>query len=593
MAKEQEMDAPDNMLDYLKLSQDSTNMAKPSKDYAARRKELDYRLNELKNALSPWLPQFAEIARYLLPQFGKYISNPRNTTKGLLSKIDILNSDPVQALLTLASGLLGGLSSQNKPWFRLATPSEIQDDDQTKVWLEAVVDRMRSAMDKSGIYEEFWTTYCSAASFGTHAMIIYEDQKNMFRCENIPIGQFMLSADDRGEVTTLFREFNLTLYQMVKRYGVENLSLQAQSLWENKQGYETEYTLCQAIYPYEDYNPEGKGKEKWEYVDITWEVGGDNTNILEERGFREKPFVSPRWSRLNGVDVYGDSPAMTALNDIKMLQELTASHLKALGKMEAPPLLAPSHLKDQPSVLIPNGITYTTDVVSGRMMPVYEVPYQVSSVLRAEIDVVTARIQQVFHRDLWMLLSSMEGVQPRSAMELMQRQGEKLLQLSPTLQRMQAELLSPAIERIFSIMFRRGAFPPPPPAVVELIERGMGDLKVEYVSELSVAQNARDTIPIEQFMSFIGNLSAVFPEARDKINVDEAIDDYGPSLGVSPKLINPTKQANEVRNARNQQMQQQQMMEQGLAMAQGAKTLSETQVGGGANALAMMTGGGM
>jgi hypothetical protein len=47
-----------------------------------------------------------------------------------------------------------------------------------------------------------------------------------------------------------------------------------------------------------------------------------------------------------------------------------------------------------------------------------------------------------------------------------------------------------------------------------------------------------------------------------------------------------------LRQQRNQQAQQQMAMQQSMAAAQGAKTLSDTDVGGGQNALMKMIGSG-
>jgi hypothetical protein len=41
----------------------------------------------------------------------------------------------------------------------------------------------------------------------------------------------------------------------------------------------------------------------------------------------------------------------------------------------------------------------------------------------------------------------------------------------------------------------------------------------------------------ERTTSYIGTLAAGFPEAADKLNVDEAIDDYADRAGSPPKII--------------------------------------------------------
>lgn len=580
-----------DVLNYEAMAADSKNMPL-ARDYSDLRNKLTRRLEEMRTSRSPWVTEWATLAEYIAPQMGKFILRSSQTRKGKESRKEIVNNAPYASLRTLAAGMLGGMSSPTKPWFRLTAPQDVQDDSEVKQWLAECEERIRAAMHKSNFYGALSTAYADLGLFGTHALLMYEDEETVIRCFSLPVGTYFLSADDKGDVKTLMREFNMTLYQMVERFGEKNLSDSALSMWRSRTGLEREYTLAQAIFPNKDYNPKGRGKEKWEYCDVTWEVGGDSTKLLEYKGFREKPFLAPRWSVLNGTDVYGESPAMHALPDIKSLQKLATEQLKAVGKIVSPPMLAPTSLKNEPAYLIPNGITFVPDVVAGRMTPVHEVNYQVPSIIQSMIDQVQVRIDESFFRNLWMMLDNLEGVQPRSQLELIKREGEKILQLSPVIQKVQGELLEGAIDRYFSVMFLRGLLPPPPVSMRDKMG-SKDDLKVEYTSELSVAQNAKDTVPIEQFASFTGNLAAVFPEARDKFDVDAAMDEYGSALGVNPKIIRATDKADEIREARNKQMQQQQMMEQGLAMAQGAKTLSETQVGGGTNALAMAMGGGV
>ncbi|MGH7195010.1 MAG: portal protein, partial [Candidatus Saccharimonadales bacterium] len=116
-------------------------------------------------------------------------------------------------------------------------------------------------------------------------------------------------------------------------------------------------------------------------------------------------------------------------------------------------------------------------------------------------------------------------------------------------------------------------------------------IKVEYISMLAEAQKAASTASIERLASFVGNIGAAMPQAFDNIDFDEAIDEYAEMLGVSPKIIVPTAKVMQIRAKRDQQMQQQQTLQNSVAAAQGAQTLSQTQVGGGQNALQKIMGG--
>ena len=65
--------------------------------------------------------------------------------------------------------------------------------------------------------------------------------------------------------------------------------------------------------------------------------------------------------------------------------------------------------------------------------------------------------------------------------------------------------------------------------------------------------------------------------ALGKLNIDQAIDDYGNMVGVPATIIATSEQVAQVREERAKQQQQQQAMQTSMAAVQGAKTLSETQ----------------
>jgi len=115
-------------------------------------------------------------------------------------------------------------------------------------------------------------------------------------------------------------------------------------------------------------------------------------------------------------------------------------------------------------------------------------------------------------------------------------------------------------------------------------------IQVDYISMLAMAQKGIATAGIEKLWAFAGNLAAVKPDILDKLNSDQTIDEYASALGVSPKIIVSDEDAAKARQGRAQQAQMAQATEMAATAAQGAKTLSETDVGGGINAMQMMLG---
>ena len=129
-------------------------------------------------------------------------------------------------------------------------------------------------------------------------------------------------------------------------------------------------------------------------------------------------------------------------------------------------------------------------------------------------------------------------------------------------------------------------------AAAAISARPATHIEIDYISMLAMAQKGIATAGIEKFWAFAGNLAAVKPDILDKLNSDQTIDEYAAALGVSPKIVVSDEDAAAARQGRAQQQQMQEAAALAAQGAQGAKTLSETDVGGGINALQMMLGTG-
>jgi hypothetical protein len=172
----------------------------------------------------------------------------------------------------------------------------------------------------------------------------------------------------------------------------------------------------------------------------------------------------------------------------------------------------------------------------------------------------------------------------RTATEIIERKQEKMLMLGPFLERSQFELINPFIKRLFAVMHRAGLVPAAPHEI-----RGRA-LDIECVSTLADAQKSTATTGIERLVAFVGNLAAAKPDALDNVDFDETVREYADLIGVTQKLIVAQQKRDAIRKQRAQQAAQQQAAQMSLAGVQGAKTLSETDVGGGQNALMKMIG---
>jgi hypothetical protein len=111
--------------------------------------------------------------------------------------------------------------------------------------------------------------------------------------------------------------------------------------------------------------------------------------------------------------------------------------------------------------------------------------------------------------------------------------------------------------------------PEPPPEV----EGQM--LKVEYISLLAQAQKLVSVNSIQQLAGFVGYLAGAYPEALDRFNADQAIEEYAKLIGVPPNMVRSDEIVEALRRQRQQQQQAAALMDNAAPLSQGAKNLSE------------------
>ncbi len=551
------------------------------------RKYHDRRLNELKTMRNPWEDHWREIADFIAPNRLRINSDAQ---KGRPDRKRIVDSTASQALRTLASGMHSGITSPSRPWFRLTTfDPDLREYSPVKTYLAKAETMMREIFQASNIYRTFHTGYADLGAFGQSAAILVEDDDNVVRLLPLIHGSFWIGRDENGIANTLYRELWWSCENIVRKFGYDNCSTTIRNCYD-RGNYSERFKIYHAIEPRKHREPGKLDKRNMPFLSNYWEDGnGSGEKLLQESGFKRNPIIAPMWEELADDD-YGYSPGMDALPDVKMLMQSQIRKGEAIDKKVRPPMVGPASLKNNPVSTMPGTLTFVDDPTGKAFRSAFDVTISITE-LREDIRETQQRIERAFFADLFLMLSQMDGIQPRNSLEIAERKEEKLLALGPVLENIYGGQLAPVIDQTFTIMAMQGRFGPPP---AELEEQ---NLKIEYVSMLAQAQKAIGTGAIERTFSFAGSLAAVKPDIMDKLDADQAIDEYAEMVGAPPSVVVPDDKVEETRKARQKQMEQAQMAEQAPALAQAAKSgadaakvLSEVPNGGTGQALLQQIG---
>lgn len=535
----------------------------------------DKRLGSLKAERSSFIDYWRDLSDIHLAHRGRFLTSDRN--KGHKRNTKQVNNTSRLAVRTIASGMMAGITSPARPWFRLRTSDPmLNENGAVKDWLHDVEGRMRDVFSGSNLYNSLHVTYSELAVFGTASMGVFSDFDNVIWCKPYTVGSYMLGMNSKNIVDTHYREFELTVAQVIDRYGYDNCSRKVKQQWD-KGSTEAWVKIVHAIEPNDNRDNVSPLAKHKRFRSVHYEAEAsqaDGRKFLRESGFDTFPMLTPRWD-VTGEDVYGtDCPGMIALGDTKSLQLAERRSYQAVGKVVNPPMQAPSTMRNKVSAgnLTEGEIVFVDDTSSGGLKSVYDYRPDIGAI-EMKIEKGEQRIKRAFYEDLFLMLAGSDRRQI-TAREIAERHEEKLLQLGPVLERLHNELLDPLIDRVFNLMQEAGVLPVPPE---ELQDK---EINVEYVSVLAQAQQMVGVTAIERTVGFVSELSAAFPDARHKLNAQQAVDDYANAMGVSPHIIRSDDETAEIVRQEQEAIQQQQVAEQMQQSVDMAQQASQTDTSG-------------
>lgn len=528
------------------------------------------RWEALKTERTSWITQWQDISKVLLPRSGRFLADQNN--KGDERSVDIQDNSGTRALRTLAGGMMAGMTSPARPWFRLTTlDPELDEDYEVKVWMSQTTQLMQMIFTRSNVYRALHMAYEELGAFGTSATVVLDDYDRVIHCMPLTIGEYALSTDARGRVNTLYREFRMTVAALVAEFGYANVSKATRTAFD-RQRYDDWVTVINAIEPRDMRNPDNPDSKHMPYRSVYFEEstrGRSSSGILRESGFRHFPALCGRW-HVTGGDIYGNSPGMEALGDLRQLQTEQFRKAQAIDYMANPPVIVPADFKDSESSVLPGGVIYVESEQQAKAVrSAFQVQLDLQGVL-LDIQDCRNRINEAFYKDIFLMLTE-QGGNRMTATEVAERHEEKMLMLGPVLDRLNNEVLDPLISLVFERMVMTDLLPPLPQEL-----QGV-ELNVDYISILAQSQKAITTNAVDRFTNSLGVLAGYKPEVIDKLDADYWADYYADSLGIDPRLVVSGEKVALIRQQRAQAQQQAAQMEQAAQMASAAKDLSSVQ----------------
>lgn len=449
---------------------------------AADPKQIKKRFDALKVERAIYEGHCQDVAAVVLPYHTGFTGTRLPHEKRMATVYDPAG---IQANELLAAALHGLATNPATKWFTLKSGTALNRLEAVAKWLGDVADAMREQMyaPRTNIITGLHECYLELGAFGTTVMFIGERDAGGLLFQPRPLHECYLAENHEGAVDTVYRKTLMTARQIVQQWP-KTASEDVHKLIEAGKPDE-KVEIVHAVYPRSDRERGKRNKVNQPYASCYVEVKTEH--LLEEGGFPEFPYAVARWAKLPG-DVYGTSPAMTALADIKMLQEMKKTTIKAAQKIVDPTLMVPDDGAVGPIRTVPGGLIFMRDPVGRPIVPLAtggNIPLS-----REMMQDIRDSIRRTFFADLMQIDSDAD----MTATEYVQRTAERMRLLGPIIGRIGDELLAPAIDRVFGIMTRHSQLPPIPD---ELIGQSYS---VEYTSPIAMAQKATEANAFTQTM---------------------------------------------------------------------------------------------
>jgi hypothetical protein len=491
-----------------------------------------------------------EIAERVLPRAKGSFTGRFSTTnvmQGEKQTEKMYDSTAAIALERFAAVMDSMLTPQSSKWHRLrADDKNLNRDPMVLRYFDEVTEllfKYRYA-PRAGFANQNHERYMSLGAFGTGTVMVDRLEGGGLRYRCIPLAELYLLENHQGVIDTAHRRYTLTGRQAMQKFGKDALPEKMSEQAEKKPDKEFEFIHC--VKPREDLKP-----GRMDYRGMAWasyHVAIEGKKVVREGGYRSWPFPTGRYVQAPG-EIYGRSPAMMVLPNIKVLNEQKKTMLKVGHRAVDPVLLAfddgvVDSFSLRPGAINPGGLNaqgqkmiQPLDMASSNLLPFDKLMEQ-----------ERIPINDVFLVNLFQILVETPQM---TATEVLERAREKGILLGPSMSRQMSEYLGPLIEREMDVLAADGLLPEMPP----LLREAQGEYAIVYESPLSRQMRFEELTGFNRLLEQAATYASATNDPRilDHFNFDEAIPDAADIQGVKPRWMNTPEVVAQIRAGREQQ----------------------------------------
>jgi len=505
-----------------------------------------------------WEGLWKSVEQYVVPQSSTFVET---VTPGIERNRDVLDSTAPRALELFASFLHTLLNNPAQQWFRIGIKNRPDLDDavDVKQWREAVAKIMLTEMssERANLYQHLHTTYLDLGAYGT-AILYTEFRNGRLLTRSYHLYDCVVEEDNEGFVDTMYRQEKLTARQADQRWP-DGAGVSIARELKGKAPATTAFRFLHCVVPVSDREigpllPQ-KVKQSGAPFASIW-VNTQDQHTVATGTYEEFPYAVPRWMRMRG-EVYGRSPGITVLPDVRMANRMKGTILRGAEKLVDPPLHMPDGGLVSPVRLHPGGLTFTEGSIDIKPL----IPPGASRIEMG--NQLLEQVQRDIERGFFVQLFQTPDTPVKTATQVLQEVDERNRAVSPMLIRVQSELFHPLILRVFNLLTRAKLLPEPPESI-----RGEAPT-VEYISPLTGSQRQIEGLATSRLFELLAPWAQVDPGVFDLFDPDEVARTAHAASGAPAKQLRTAQKVKVLRQARAQQQEQAAQQQQAV---EGGKT---------------------
>lgn len=513
-----------------------------------------------------------EVAERVLPRQDTF--NRSTTMEGEKRTDKIFDATALLALDRAASAIDSLITPTTQQYHKLDPEDDrLMEDKDVRDLLDEInkgLFRMRYR-PKANFAAQAHETYVSLMAFGTQGMFCDEEIGHGTRYKSIPMSGLYISEGGNGFVDRVHNKFKLSARAAAQKFGLQTLPEKIRKAYETTPFQKFDFLHC--VLPREELRPSQRDYHGMPFA--SYYISYEARACVGEGGYRKFPYSVSRHVTAP-QEVYGRSPAMMVLPDIKMLNEMEKTIIRAGQKIVDPPLLLYGDGIISQFSLRPGALNYGGVNDQGNQL-VH--PVKMGSNLPIAFEMTEQKRKQINDAFFVTLFQILVQNPQMTATEALIRAQEKGQLLAPTVGRQQGEFLGTLIERELDIQayagvleYRYGQHP----GWRKLAMSG-GGVKAVYTSPLTRLRRAEDGVAITRTIEQLAPLAQTNPEVLDIFDPTGTGLELAEINGVPSRVLRSMEQIMAVRDQRQKDMDAQKSVMAAESMAKTQQHVAKAQ----------------